>query len=86
MEVEELQHAINLMKIGKASGPSGVALEMLKAGEDKCSMSLINRFDKILFKEKLPEEWMLSSLVPIFKGQGDPLNLNSSNKVVGTCF
>ena len=80
-----MKHVINLMKIGKASGPSGVALEMLKAGEDKCSTSLINRFDEILFKEKLPE-WMLSSLVPIFKGQGDPLNLNSSNKVVGTCF
>ena len=81
-----MKHVINLMKIGKASGPSGVALEMLKAGEDKCSTSLINRFDEILFKEKLPEEWMLSSLVPIFKGQGDPLNLNSSNKVVETCF
>ena len=24
-----------------------------------------------------PEDWMLSSLVPIFKGKGDPLNPNS---------
>ena len=32
-------------------------------------------FDKhILFKDKLPEEWMLSSLVPVFKG--NPLNPN----------
>ena len=30
-----------------------------------------------MFKNKLPEEWMLSSLVPIFKGKGDPLNPNS---------
>ena len=30
-----------------------------------------------MFKDKLPEEWMFSSLVPIFKGKGDPLNPNS---------
>ena len=30
----------------------------------------------ILFRDKLPEEWMLSSLVPIFKGKEDPLNPN----------
>ena len=36
IEVEEVQCARNGMKIGKASGPSGVALEMFKAGEDKC--------------------------------------------------
>ena len=30
-----------------------------------------------MFKDKLPEEWMLSSLVQIFKGKGDPHNSNS---------
>ena len=39
--------------------------------------SLTNIFDDILFKDKLPEKWMLSLLVPIFKGKGDPLNPNS---------
>ena len=38
---------------------------------------LTNIFDHILFKDKLPEKWMLSLLVPIFKGKGDPLNPNS---------
>ena len=69
------------MKIGKASGPSGVALEMFKAGEDKCLKSLTNIFNGILFKNKLTEEWMLSSLVPIFKGKGDPLNPNSYRRI-----
>ena len=50
---------------------------MFKAGRDKCLKSLTNIFNEILFKNKLPEDWMLSSLVPIFKGKGDPLNLNS---------
>ena len=30
-----------------------------------------------LFEGKLLEEWMLSSLVPYFKGKGDPLIQNS---------
>ena len=72
IEVEEVRCAMNRMKIGKASGPSGVALEIFKAGGDKCLKSLTNIFNDILLKSKLPEEWMLSSLVPIFKGKGDP--------------
>ena len=39
--------------------------------------SLRNIFNDILFKDKLPEEWMLSLLVPIFKGKGNPINPNS---------
>ena len=61
------------MIIRKTRGPSGVAIEMFKAGGDKCFKSLTNIFNDILFKGKLPEEWTLSSLVPIFKGKGDPL-------------
>ena len=38
---------------------------------------LTNIFNDILFKDKLAEEWMLSPLVPIFKGKRDPLNPNS---------
>ena len=41
---------------------------------DKCLESLTNMFNYILFKHKLPEEWMLISLVPIFTGKGDLLN------------
>ena len=77
IEAEEVRCAMNRMKLRKASGPSAVALEMFKAGRDKCLKSLTNIFNDILFKNKLPEEWMLSSLVPIFKGKGDPLNPNS---------
>ena len=50
---------------------------MFKAGGDKSLVSLTNIFNDILLKNKLPEEWMLSSLVPIFQGKMDPLNPNS---------
>ena len=61
IEVEEVQCAMNHMKIVKANGPSGFAIELFKAGWDKCLKSLTNIFNDILFKDKLQqdEEWML---------------------------
>ena len=35
----------------------------------------------IVFKDKLLKEWMLSFLVPIFKGKGDLLNPNSNRGI-----
>ena len=69
------------MKIWKASEPCRVALELFRAGGDKCFKSLTNIFNDILFKDKLPEERMLSSLVPIFKGKGDYVNSNSYREI-----
>ena len=46
---------MNRMKIGKASGPSGVNKDLFKPGGDTCLKSLTNIFN-ILFKDKLPEE------------------------------
>ena len=65
------------MKIGKASGRVGVAIELFKADRDKCFKSLTNIFNDILVKDRLSEELILSSLLPILKGKGDPLNPNS---------
>ena len=62
IQVEEVRCAMNRMKIEKANGISGVAVELFKAGGDNCLKSLTNIFNDILFKE-----WILSSLVPIFK-------------------
>ena len=56
IDVEEVRCVINCIKIRKASGPSQVAIELFKAGGDKCLKSLTNIFNDILFKDKLPEE------------------------------
>ena len=49
IEVEEVWCAMNRMKIGKASGPSGVVIELFKASGDNCLKSLTNVFNDILF-------------------------------------
>ena len=53
IEVDEVRCVMNHMKIRKTSGPSGVAIELLRAGGDKCLKSLTNKFNNIsLFKDK----------------------------------
>ena len=47
IEVEEVQCAMNRMKIEKEGGPSGVAIELFKAGGDKCLKFLTNLFNDI---------------------------------------
>ena len=56
IEVEEVQYAMNHMNIGKASGPSGFAIELFKACGDKCLKSLTNLLTDILLKDKLLPE------------------------------
>ena len=60
IEIEEVRCAMNRMKIGKAIGPSGVAVELFKAGGGKCLKSLTNIFNDILFKYQLLDDRMLS--------------------------
>ena len=50
IEFEDVQCPMNQMKIGKTNGPSWFALELFKAGKDKCLKSLGNIFNDILFE------------------------------------
>ena len=50
----------------------GVVMETLTGGAP-CMKSLTDILKDILFEGKLQEEWMLSLLVPIVKGKGNPL-------------
>ena len=51
IDVEEVRCSMNHMKVGKASGPSGVAIELFKAVANKWLKSFTNMFN-VLFKEK----------------------------------
>ena len=51
IEVKEVWCPMNHMRIRKASWPSGIAMELFKAGGDKCLKYLINIFNDILDAE-----------------------------------
>ena len=71
------------MKKGKTAGPSGVNGDMFKAlGMEglKWMTSLIN---KIIYEERVPAEWKVSEIVPIFKQKGDSMECGSHRGVRG---
>ena len=62
-----MEDALKCMKSERASGPSGVASELLKyAGNSGIDVLLII-FKWILSDGRAPEEWMESLTVAIFK-------------------
>ena len=60
---------------------SQIAVKKKKKKKNKCLKSLTNISNDILFKDKLPEECILSLLEPIFEGKGDPRNPNSYRRI-----
>ena len=73
ISVAEVRIAIKKMKLGKASGPSGICAEMSKAtGEagvlrvtDMCNAAVRKE------KEKIPNDWTKSWMVCVYKGKCD---------------
>ena len=78
---EEVKEAIDHLKNGKASGPTGVVGEMLKAGGRKVVNGLTELCNEIIREKKIPKDWQLSTLIPIYKGKGDPMQCGSYRAV-----
>ena len=60
IELEEVETALKLKsEERKVEGPTGVVVEMLRAGGKGCLESLTRIFNEV-FENKLPDKWMLS--------------------------
>ena len=71
---EMVEKSISKMKIGKASGPSGVVTEMLKASSDVCSELIADLTDSMIHDNIMPSEWDDSFIISLFKGKGEALD------------
>ena len=73
--IEEIVHAaIRKMKTGKAAGPSGIIVEMIRAAEDEIITPITLLVNRIIYEVKIPEDWDLSYIINFFKGKGDALS------------
>ena len=69
-----VKKAISQMKAGKAPGPSGIVVEMIRAaGDTGASMSCDLAF-AIIHDGKVPSDWEQSSIVCLYKGKGNALD------------
>ena len=71
---KEVKEAISNTKSGKATGCSGLGVDLIKhLGESGIDM-MHEILKRVWEEEKMPEEWEKSEIVPIFKQKGDPLD------------
>lgn len=68
---EEVKAALKDLKYGKAGGVSGVLAEHIRGSGD-VGVEVITRIcNEVLDGKKMPEDWLSSVLVPLYKGKGD---------------
>ena len=61
------------MKAGKALGPSGIVVEMIRAAGDMGASVIYDLAVAIIHDGKVPSDWEQSFIVCLYKGKGDAL-------------
>ena len=69
-----VKKAISKMKSGKADGPSGVVVEMIRAAGDTGITMIRDIAIAIIRDGKVPADWEQSFIVCLYKGKGDALD------------
>ena len=62
--------AISQMKAGKAPGPSGIVVEMIRAAGDMGTSMIRDLAAAIICDGKVPSNWEQSFIVCLYKGKG----------------
>lgn len=68
--MEELTQALKSSKNGKAPGPGGIPMELLKAGGDRMMSILLEIINLVLGGDRIPDDLRTGFISPIFK-KGD---------------
>lgn len=70
--IDMVKKAISKMKLGKAAGPSGIVVEMIRAAGDTAVSMIIA--SSIVRDGKVPTDWEQNFIVCLYKGKGDALD------------
>ena len=73
---EEVLDLLYTYKLKTAAGPDGVSSRMLQETARSISSSLTELFNLSLKKAKVPDQWKISNMTPIFKSGGPSSALN----------
>ena len=70
---EEVAAAIKGLKIGRATDPTGLVSEMMKASGGFSTRRMTDLINNIVKEGCLPDDWRKSILVPVYKWNDDTL-------------
>ena len=68
--IDMVKKAISKIKSGKAAGPSGIVVEMIKAAGDTGATMIRDLATAIIRDDKVPTDWEESFIVYLYKGKG----------------
>ena len=69
-----ISKAIAKMKTGKAAGPSGIVIEMIRSAGKEIIKSITNLANRIVIEVRIPSDWNRSYIVSLYQGKGDALS------------
>ena len=72
--INMVKKAISQMKVGKALGPSGIVVEMIRAAGDTGTSMIRDLAAAIIYDGKVTSDWEKSVIVCLYKGKGDALD------------
>ncbi len=67
---KEVEEALQRVKRGKAPGPSGVTMYVLRYVEETRVRGLKKVFDLIKTEQRASTEWGVSYIIPVYEGKG----------------
>ena len=71
--IDMVKKAISQMKAGKAPGPSGIVVKMIRAADDMGASMIRDLSAAIIRDGKVPSDWERSFIVCLYEGKGDAL-------------
>mgnify|MGYP007071599789 CR=1 FL=1 len=77
----EVEKAIGKMKSGKAGGPTDLVGEIIRAAGQVGVKKMTEICNMVVDEEKIPKDWELSTLLPIYKGKGDPMECGAHRAI-----
>ena len=66
MTEEMISKAIAKMKTGKAAGPSGIAIEMIRSVSKEIITSITNLSHRIIKQGRIPSDWNLLYIISLY--------------------
>lgn len=67
MTLEDIKNAARNLKNRKAPGPDNISNELLKYGDEQLHEEITKLFNKIIRSGRIPNNWKLSTTIPIYK-------------------
>ena len=77
IRMAEVRAVLKRMKRHKAPGLSGLVAEMIQATGDIGTQWILDLCNGIVKEGSIPQDWKSSVVLPIYKGEGDPMECGS---------